>query len=303
MPQGPLPEPTERGARLRGLVTGTVASAFLFATLIGFNLLQTASLVIKPFSQGGFRRLNRWMANLWWGWCDLGAQKLYGIKVLLSGDDVPPRENAIVILNHQTMSDIPVIFSLARLKRRLGDLKWFAKDVLKYVPGVGWGLLFLDCVFVKRNWADDRDSIRRVFEKILKHDVPLWLMTFVEGTRIRPEKVEASRRYAEAKGLVPLRHVLTPRSKGFIASVQALRGHVDAVYDLTVCYVSGVPTLWQWIKGYVRRVHLNVRRYEIDQVPEGEQALSAWLMDRFQEKDRLLEHFYRHGTFPAAAAA
>jgi len=299
MPQKPLPEPADRMVRVRGFVAGSVIFLVLFSTLLAFNLLQTASLVIKPFSQSAFRRANRWMANLLWGCCALGAEKVYRIRFVLSGDDVPERENAVVVLNHQEMADITVIFTVARAKKRLGDLKWFVKDVLKYVPGVGWGMLFLDCLFIKRNWTDDREYIHRVFGNILKYRVPVWIMIFAEGTRIRPAKVERSRRYAEEKGFRPLEHVLFPRTKGFVATVQALEGHLQAVYDITIGYVDGVPTLWQWIKGYVREVHVHVRRTPFGEMPRGEAALSDWLLQRYQEKDALLDAYYRDGVFPA----
>ena len=299
MPLQPLPEPASKLARFKGFVSGSIASAFLFSTLIAFNMLQTASLVIKIFSPRAFRRVNQRMARIWWGWCALGAEKVYGTTWIMSGDDVPMRENAIVVLNHQEMADITVTFSFARAKGRVGDLKWFVKDILKYVPGVGWGMLFLDCPFIKRNWTADRDYIHRVFRNILENDVPLWLMTFAEGTRVRPEKIARSREYAEKEGMRPLEHVLIPRTKGFVASVQSLRGHVDAVYDLTIGYVGGVPTLWQWTKGYVRRVHVNVRRYAIDGMPEDGEALSNWLIKRFQEKDLLLDSYYANSAFPA----
>ena len=300
MPLNPLPEPASKLARFKGFVSGSMASAVLFSTLIAFNVLQTASLAIRLFSPMAFRRANRWMANIWWGWCALGAEKMYGTTLIMSGDNVPAKENAVVILNHQEMADITVIFSFARAKERVGDLKWFVKDVLKYVPGIGWGMLFIDCLFIKRDWTADRDYIHKVFRNILNYNVPIWLMTFVEGTRVRPEKIARSQEYADQQGIAPLKHVLVPRTKGFVASVQSLRGHIDAVYDLTIGYVDGVPTLWQWIKGYVRKVHLNVRRYAIDGLPESSEDLSRWLIKRFEEKDRLLDSYYTHRVFPSA---
>jgi len=300
MPLPPLKAPARLSQRLWGTTKGFASSLLLFSTLIVFNLLQTSSLLIKLVSPKAFRRANREMADIWWGWCDKMAEHVYHIDVNVSGDDVPYRENALVVCNHQEMADITVLFRLARRKGRLGDLKFFVKDILKYIPGVGWGMLFIDCPFIKRNWTADRDYLARVFKKILDNRIPLWLVSFVEGTRVKPHKIERSRAFALANGLKPLEHLLIPRSKGFCATVENLRGHLDAVYDVSIGYIEGVPTLWQWIKGYVKRVNVHVRRYAIATLPSGEADLSAWLQRRFEEKDGLMDHYYRNGEFPAA---
>ena len=79
--------------------------------------------------------------------------------MVISGDELPQTENAVVIANHQSMTDVQALFLLARKAGRLGDLKWFVKNSLKYVPGIGWGMVFLDCLFVKRDWTADRRRI------------------------------------------------------------------------------------------------------------------------------------------------
>jgi len=298
MPLPPLSDPKSKFVRIGGIIKGTVIFIFLSSTLIALNVVQTASLVIRLFSQSVFRRINSWLANLWWGWCAICAEKIHRTQFEISGDVIPSGENAIVILNHQSMSDITVIFTLARMKARLGNLKWFVKDLIKYVPGIGWGMLFLDCLFVKRDWTADKDYIYRVFQNILKYELPIWLMTFAEGTRLTPAKLAGSQKFAEERGLKRLDHVLIPRKKGFVASVQALRGHVDAVYDITIGYVDGLPSLWQWIKGFVHCVHINVKRIPIEAMPVEDEALAAWLMTRFEIKDALLEEFYHNGVFP-----
>lgn len=284
-----------------GTVKGSIAFLFFMPTLLAFNLFQIFTLMFWIFSPKAFRAMNRWGANTWWGWCDWWAKKLNGVKIIISGEEIPERENAIVIVNHQEFSDIPVIFTLANIKKRLGDCKWFVKDIIKYVPGVGWGMLFLDCLFVKRNWSADQDYISRVFEKILKNKVPLWLITFAEGTRISPSKVEESKKYAQKQNLPPTDHVLIPRTKGFVATVKGLRDHVDVVYDFTIGYEDGLPTMWQWIKGYVQRVHMHVRRFEIKDLPFDDESLTRWLYKCFQEKDALLDCYYKQGSFPSKA--
>ncbi|MCU0621714.1 MAG: lysophospholipid acyltransferase family protein, partial [Gemmatimonadales bacterium] len=225
MPLPPLPDPASPGDRLRGLSKAVPATGFLFSTLLAFNVVQTASLALKLVSGRRFREFNRWAADTWWGWCVAGSKLLHGIHVEVTGDDVPMRENAIVIANHQQMPDITFLMIWARQKDRLGDMKWMVKDIIKWVPGVGWGMAFIDCVFVKRDWAADQASIERTFARLTDNEVPVWLLSFPEGTRVSPDKVERSREYAAREGLAPLDHVLVPRTKGFVASVAGLRRH------------------------------------------------------------------------------
>jgi 1-acyl-sn-glycerol-3-phosphate acyltransferase len=297
MPLKPLSDPGEKFRRVTGTLVGSLVSIFLFSLLIFFNSLQTASLAIKPFSATAFRRFNRWAADTWWGLCVKVAARVYGVRIKVSGDEAPPRENAVVISNHQQMPDITVLMWFAKSKDRLGDLKWFVKDIVKYVPGIGWGMLFLDCPFVKRDWASDKDYIKKIFQRIIQGRIPLWLVTFAEGTRFSPDKLKQSQDFAKKNGLFVPRHVLIPRTKGFVATVSGMRQHLDAVYDVTIGYIGGVPTLWQWIKGYVREVNLHVRRYPVESLPSGEEELSTWLMERFKQKDELLEGYYAEGQW------
>lgn len=297
MPLPALREPDGRLKRLRGHVLGWLAVLFLFPTLMLGNAFQTLSVVLLPFSRRAFRAVNRFIANTWWGLCVSVARGFHGVRVELTGDELPPDENVIVVPNHQSMADITVLFDPAADRGRLGDLKWYVKDVLKYVPGVGWGMLFLDCLFIKRNWTADRDQIEAVFRRIREDRVPVWVVSFVEGTRVKPHKVESSQKFAAERGLPRLQNVLLPRTKGFVATVEGLAGHLEAVYDLTIGYEEGVPTLWQWIRGLVGRVHVRARRYPVAELPDGEEALTAWLVDRFAEKDRALDRLYRTGSF------
>ena len=124
----------------------------------------------------------------------------------------------------------------------------------------------------------------------------MWTITFAEGTRLLPHKLERSRAFAVERGLPQLKHLLLPRTKGFVATVQGLREHLDAVYDATIAYENGVPSLWQWAKGYVQKAHLHVRRFPMDDLPQDDAALNEWLYARFQEKDARLEHYYEQGV-------
>ena len=300
MPLPPMKEP-EALELLRGIASSVPVLTFLSTSLMVVNATQTASLAIKPLAPRAFRRYNRLMANTWWGFCVKSVEMAYGTRVELSGDTVPLKENVVLVANHQQMADITHLMFLALSKQRLGDMKWFAKDEIKYVPFLGWAMVLIDSVFVKRDWTRDRASIEETFAGFLRYDVPMWLMTFPEGTRSSPKKLAQSQAYAREHGRTPLEHVQLPRTKGFVASVAGLRKHLDAVYDVTIGYPNGVPSLWQYARGLSRLAHLHVRRFPIQDLPEDDEALSDWLHDRFAEKDRLLDGFYEKGSFPERA--
>jgi 1-acyl-sn-glycerol-3-phosphate acyltransferase len=285
---------------MRGWLIAPPIAAGLFLTLLLFNVAQTVSVLLLPISRPMFRAFNRWAANTWWGLCVRTARHVMGVRPEVTGDALPQRENAIILCNHQEMPDITLLMDLALAHGRLGDLKFFVKQPIKFVPGIGWGMIFLDCVFVRRRWTEDRQSIERTFSRLVRDRVPLWLVSFTEGTRFTPDKARASRQYARSAGRPPLTHVLTPRSKGFVASMHGLGDSLDAVYDVTIGYPEGVPTLWQYIQGYAQVAHLHVRRFAADTVPHDPAALTTWLHERYREKDRLLEWFYRRGAFPPA---
>ncbi len=292
-------EPLNASGGVAGAVRATLLLALGLSTLVGLNLLQIASLIVRPLSRAAFQRINRWCAATWWGWCVIGSEKLYKVDFHITGDDVPMRENALLVVNHQTMSDIPPLMKLGKTTGRLGDMKYFVKNELKWLPGLGWGLQFLDAVFIDRHWARDRDTIRRTFARLVEGRIPVYLVSFVEGTRLTAAKLELAKEYAREHRLPMPRHTLLPRTKGFVASIEGLRGHLDAVYDLTLGYDEGVPGLWQYLQGLVTRIHLHVRRFPIDELPEQADNLRDWLIERWREKDEMLEGFYATGSFPA----
>lgn len=303
MPLSYIKEDSPWPRRVKENAIGWLALVTLVPLLLGANVVQTMSALISPLAPNGVRRLNRWLANWWWGLCARFTRHIGRAEVRVSGHDVPENENAILLCNHQSMSDITVLFELGLRKGRLGDLKWYVKDVLKWVPGIGWGMLFLDCLFVKRNWTQDKASIAATFKRIVDNKVPVWVVSFAEGTRITPEKSASSREFAASRGYPQLQHVLLPRTKGVVATVEGMGDHLDAIYDLTIGYTRAIPTLWQWTKGLAPVVHLHVRRWPIEEVPKEAEALASWLVQRYADKDQLLAGFYESGEFASSESS
>ena len=282
------------------LVTGVIASIVLAVSIIIINGMQMLSLVVRPFSYPHFRKFNAFLAKTYWSMCVYCAETVQGIEIIFTGDTVPRNENAIVIANHQGLTDVVFLLALGLRNGRLQDFKWFAKDILRYVPGIGWGLGFLDSIFLKRDWMKDQTSIEETFRNLKENKIPVWLISFLEGTRRTPAKLAASQAFATQRGLPILKHLLTPRTKGFVASVKGLRGHIHGIYDITIGYEE-TPSLTRMATGEVRRVHVHTRRFEISQLPTTDEGLTQWTLQLFQEKDQLLEEFYREGEFQKGA--
>jgi 1-acyl-sn-glycerol-3-phosphate acyltransferase len=269
----------------------------LLALLFLVNLVQMLSLLVLPFSVSKFREVNGMCAKFWWHSLVFTMLHLQKVKVIFVGDEIPKNDNAFVISNHTGLTDVLFILCLADQNNRLQDLKWFVKDILKFVPLVGWGLWFLNSIFLKRNWTKDRSSIESTFHAVKTHRIPIWLVTFLEGTRLTPVKLKKSQEYAKSLGIQPLQNVLIPRTKGFVASMQGLEGHLTAVYDITLGYTGAVPSLWDVTLGNVSPVHVKLKRYDFESLPKGEEELSKWALNLFEKKDEELTFFKKNGFF------
>ncbi len=266
-------------------------------TVLFANFLQMLSLLILPFHPHAFRKINRFIADSWFGILRWTIEVPLRIKVLTTGDTLPWQENAFVIANHQAMADIPILGCVAHPSGRKGDFKWFVKDPIKWVPGVGWGLLFLDCLFVKRNWTADKNKVIEIFKKIRTNNIPFWVISFLEGTRSTPQKILKSQAFAKKQNLPPLRHVLLPRTKGFEATLDGLGDKIQAIYDITIAYEGSAPSLLKFFF-YPTKIYVHKRRYTT--WPQENSARAAWALERFQEKDKLLDFFKNRGRFPNA---
>src|SRR5688572_26827624 len=101
MVQKPIAEPISPIRRMAGHFIAVLSTSFLMAVLLVINLIQTLSLVVRPFSKTLFRKVNRECANFFWGLCYFWTERVYRIKPIYMGDalTIPPEENAIVICN------------------------------------------------------------------------------------------------------------------------------------------------------------------------------------------------------------
>ncbi|MCJ1280883.1 hypothetical protein MMC26_000200 [Xylographa opegraphella] len=239
-------------------------------------------------------------------------------NITFSGIPLPAHESAIVVANHVSWTDFYMIQALAIKAGMLGRCRWFAKSQLKTVPFLGWGLWAMGMPLVTRDWTHDSQEMDRVFRGIRKYNWPTWLISYSEATRYTPEKYAETLAWCKTHGRPFPQHTLYPRTRGFITTVQQLRGtpHVKAVYDLTIAYAEkrpssngkwaflAAPDMWQSLSepGLSARwkFHVHVERYPLKILPETEEGLKRWLEDRWIEKGERLEQL-RQGLLAGRA--
>lgn len=211
--------------------------------------------------------------ELVWGIMTRQIEVWGGWNFVISGDEVPRLETVFAVSNHRFWLDWLIIMCLAARKGRLGAVKMFAKQVISLVPGIGWGMWLSDMVFLTRDWNSDLRRVNATFKRLRESQMPFWLVSHLEGTRLSQQKLLESQQFAKKTNKPVLEHCLLPRTKGFVATIQGLRTRLDAVYDITIVYdhmKMGAPSavglvLSHWLVKPID-VHIHIRRFPINEV-------------------------------------
>ncbi|KAF3708337.1 1-acyl-sn-glycerol-3-phosphate acyltransferase delta [Channa argus] len=281
-----------------------ICYVFLVSGLF-INLLQLCTLPLRLVNKQLARRVNIVLAYCissqmvaaleWWSgtectlYTDLESYPFYG------------KENAIVVMNHSFDIDFLLGWTFCERYGVLGSSKVLAKKELAYVPVIGWMWYFLEIVFCKRRWEEDRTTVAHSLQNLRDYPEKFWFLLFCEGTRLTPKKHQVSMQIAESKGLPKLKYHLLPRTKGFYITVQNLRGNAAAVYDSTLNFRNReTPTLLGILNGKKYHADLYVRRIPLELIPEGEAECADWLHNLYQEKDSFQEQYIQTGRFPGS---
>ncbi|KAK1904966.1 1-acyl-sn-glycerol-3-phosphate acyltransferase delta [Dissostichus eleginoides] len=254
---------------------------FLVSGLI-VNLLQFCTLPLWLVSKKLARKINIRLcycissqlvvAVEWWSgtectlYTDPKCYPLYG------------NENAIAVLNHCSEIDFLCGWTFCERFGVLGSSKVLAKKELKYLPIIGWMWYFLEIVFCKRKWEEDRRTVAESLQNL--HDYPeiFWFLLFCEGTRFTPKKHEDQR-------------ILGNCSEPQRNCCSCVRLHTELQKQRS-------PTLLDILNGKKYHADLYVRRIPLELIPEGEAECAAWLHKLYQEKDSFQEHYTQKGCFP-----
>ncbi|HEY0681462.1 MAG TPA: acyltransferase [Steroidobacter sp.] len=207
-----------------------------------------------------------------------------------------PDGHYLVLANHQTWVDIPVL--QAALNRRVPLLRFFLKSQLFWVPLLGLAWWALDFPFMKRYSRQqlekrpelagrDIAATRRACAKFMH--IPVAVMNFVEGTRFTTAK--------HAQQSSPFAHLLKPKAGGVAFVLDAMGRALHSILDVTIVYPDGRPTMLDLFANRLREVRVTIRERPIPaELLEGDyqndpafrERVQAWLNDLWGEKDRLI---------------
>jgi len=211
-------------------------------------------------------------------------------------DGLRPKGHYLVISNHQSWVDIPVLQKI--FNKRVPFLKFFLKQELIWVPLLGLAWWALEFPFMKRHSKEflekhpelkgkDLETTRIACEKF-RH-VPVSVMNFVEGTRFNEQK--------RAQQQSPFAHLLKPKAGGVAFVLNAMGDILQSVVDVTIVYPEGRPTFFDMFNGRLRKVRVHVRElaipkdllggdYENDPVYRA--RFQQWVSDLWNEKNAMI---------------
>ncbi|KAK9297949.1 hypothetical protein QLX08_008483 [Tetragonisca angustula] len=259
---------------------------------------------LRPFSKYLYRKINYYLCYSLYSQFVFVAEWWSGLELVLymNKDDLEKfkKDHKYVIMNHRYEIDWICGWILCERTGVLGNCKAYVKKSLQYVPTFGWAWRFAEFIFMERNWEKDKEIITSLINELVNYPDSITLLLCAEGTRVTAQKLEASQKFAQKAGLPILNYHLTPRTKGFIASLPHMRGKITDIYDMQLQFKSDdpiKPTLTNLLQGKQVTAYLSISRIPLDEVPEDEKDAEEWLHKLYEKKDRMAKSFEETGDF------
>jgi 1-acyl-sn-glycerol-3-phosphate acyltransferase len=289
-------------AVVRGVLGMLMLAYIAFIACVGVTFVFFLYLVMRPISEGTFLRVGCWIQGSFLVHFNVFMDVLLGIKLDVRGV-MPPAEGALVIPNHLTHDWVPMYMIGYRINT-LPYVRTVIKKVISYVPGLGWGMWALYWPFVSRDFAKDEIVLKKLFGAYERHGLPVQTWLYAEGTRKTAKKLADAQEYSRTNGYPVWNHVLLPRHRGFSLAVNALKGGIRMIHEITIAYEgwpTEAPSLWDFMTTdplTTHVVHVHVTRTPMSALPNDDAGKKEWLMDAFARKEELLTNYHKDGHFP-----
>jgi 1-acyl-sn-glycerol-3-phosphate acyltransferase len=286
----------------RPLRIATAAVAVTVNSIVHITPLMIVALLKVIFRWRRVRAVcDRTLMAIAASWIDVNSalfEWLTDTRVVVTGLPEPmPEGHFLVICNHQSWVDIPVLQKL--FNRRLPLLRFFLKSQLFWVPILGLAWWALDFPFMKRYTraqierkprlaGRDIEVTRKACAKF-RH-IPVSVVNFVEGTRY------SSTKHAEQDS--PFAHLLKPRAGGTAFVLDAMGETLDTLVDVTIVYPHGAGELGELFGNRIPEIRVHVELSTIpDRFRNGDYQQDAdyraefqdWINTLWQAKDRRID--------------
>eukprot|EP00475_Leptophrys_vorax_P044283 TRINITY_DN8816_c0_g1_i1.p1 TRINITY_DN8816_c0_g1~~TRINITY_DN8816_c0_g1_i1.p1 ORF type:complete len:391 (-),score=45.84 TRINITY_DN8816_c0_g1_i1:122-1294(-) len=280
-----------------------VGIMILCASLLATCVQIVLSVLVFPISPYTYRVVNAYMMLSFWSMFVWLVEWWGRVELRVYGDPKDwayfGKESALCICNHRSDIDWAIGWVFSQRAGCIGGTRALIKEEAKWVPVVGWSMWFSEYLFLARNYAKDQTTIKDGYERLRHFPLFFWVALFVEGTRFTEEKLKVAQEFAKEAGIPVPRNTLVPRTKGFVMSVQELRGHAPAVYDFTVNYPKGMPrpTFSNILKRKHSQIDVHLRRVPMEDIPNDSEEAAKWCRDVFVKKDDILDVYIKFNGF------
>lgn len=283
-------------ASLRGVLVTAIFSITIIMVTIPIVFFALLRLIPIPAWQHLLNPCLDASANFWIRVNNWQQRWLLPTRLEIEGvGDVNPREWYMLVANHQAWADILII--VRTFGTQIPGVKFFYKRSLLWVPVLGLALWGLDFPSMSRHSkaavardpslkGKDLERTRKACARFRYH--PVTIINFLEGTRFTAEKhVQQGSSY---------RHLLMPKAGGLAFALSAMGGQLHQLLDVTIHYEGGIPSYWDYVRGKVKTIHVQVRQLPIPAELvgdyEGDPVFRArfqqWVNNLWQHKDETL---------------
>ncbi len=284
-------------ASLRGILITAIFSITIIMVTVPIVLFALLRLIPIPPWQHLLNPCLDASANFWI-WAN-NVQQNWLLPTCLEVEGVgslDPKEWYMLVANHQAWADILIV--VRTFGTRIPGVKFFFKRSLLWVPVLGLALWGLDFPSMSRHSkaaiardpslkGRDLERTRKACARFRHH--PVTIINFLEGTRFTSEK-------HQQQGAV-YRHLLMPKAGGLAFALNAMNGQLHQMLDVTIHYEGGIPSYWDYVRGKVKTIRVQVRQlpipadllgdYESD--PVFRARFQQWVNTLWQQKDEAME--------------
>jgi 1-acyl-sn-glycerol-3-phosphate acyltransferase len=227
-----------------------------------------------------------------------GRQPKWDLQAL---DGFNPQGKYLLLSNHTTWMDIPVLFRV--FPGRIPFPRPFIKQQLIWLPIIGFSAWAIDCPFMRRytkeelekhpEWRGrDVETTRRSCEKF--RQLPVTVLNYVEGTRFNEAKRIARKS--------PYKNLLRPKSAGVAFVLNAMGDQFETIINMTIAYTPGVDTsFWNCLCGNMPEVTMRFETMPVpaefvhgnyQEDPVFQKNFQAWMTRLWDRKQVLIDELH-----------